>query len=119
MSPERRASPMADGRRTHVIAVSLPKELFRDLEALRLRRFQKRSEIIKEAIRDYIEAMGAGRAGLREAPTRYEDDDALSAADRAAIARAKAEIRRGEYVTLDENNQTLKNVARRRTKKRR
>jgi predicted transcriptional regulator len=112
---------MADGKRTHVIAVSLPKELFRDLEALRLRRFQKRSEIIKEAIRDYIEAMSAGnrRAGLHEAPARYEDDDTLTAADRAAIARAKAEIRRGEYVTLDAVNRKFKNVARRRTKKRR
>ena len=112
---------MADGKRTHVIAVSLPKELFRDLEALRHRRFQKRSEIVKEAIRDYIEIMAAGGrgSGLREVPARYADKDRLTAADRAAIARAKAEIRRGEYVTLDAQSRKLGNVARRRSKKRR
>jgi metal-responsive CopG/Arc/MetJ family transcriptional regulator len=112
---------MASGKRTHVIAVSLPKELYRELEALRLRRFQKRSEIIKEAIRDYIEMMEGTRSanGLREAPARYEDEDTLTAADRAAIARAKAEIRRGEYVTLDVHNRKLRDVARRRSKKRR
>ena len=112
---------MASGKRTHVIAVSLPKELYRELEVLRHRRFQKRSEIIKEAIRDYIEMMGGARGtnGLREAPARYEDEETLTPADRAALARAKAEIRRGEYVTLDARNTKLGDVARRRSQKRR
>ncbi len=113
---------MANGKQTHVVAVSLPKDLFRDLEKLRIRRFQKRSEIVKEAVRQYLErSRGATDDtywAAREAAVPY-DDEPYTAADRAAVARAKAEIRRGEYVTLDELNRKLRDVARRRSKKRR
>ncbi len=90
------------GKQTHVVAVSLPKELFRDLEALRLQRFQKRSEIVKEAIREYIDLYRARAAGgVREAPAPYEDEP-LTEQERAAFARGEAEYRRGEYLTLEE-----------------
>jgi len=109
------------GKQTHVVAVSLPKELFRELEAMRLKRFQKRSEIVKEALREYIElhlrsARGAVLA-VREAPARY-DDAAMTAVERAAFERGEAEYRRGEYLTLEELRARLRkrkkrNVARR------
>lgn len=112
---------MASGKQTHVVAVSLPKELFRDLEALRLRRFQKRSEIVKEAIREYIDIFrttGSGASGVREAPTPYEAET-LTERETAAFARGEAEYRRGEYMTLEELRAHLRkrrkrNVARRR-----
>src|SRR5688572_28651068 len=100
---------MASGKQTHVVAVSLPKELFRELEALRLRRFQKRSEIVKEAIREYIDlyrAGGSGAPGVREAPTPYEDEP-LTEHEKAAFARGEAEYRRGEYLTLEELREHL------------
>lgn len=115
---------MADGKQTHVVAVSLPKELFRDLERLRQRLFRKRSEVVKEAVRQYIErhrdvsARDDAYWAVREAAVPY-DDEPYTAAERAAVARAKAEIRRGEYVTLEELNRRLKDVANRRAKKRR
>jgi metal-responsive CopG/Arc/MetJ family transcriptional regulator len=107
------------GKQTHVVAVSLPKELFRDLEALRLRRFQKRSEIVKEAIREYIDLYRTrDHGGVREAPTPYEDEP-LTEREKAAFARGEAEYRRGEYLTLEELRAHLRkrrkrNVARRR-----
>lgn len=113
---------MANGKQTHVVAVSLPKELFRDLEKLRARLFRKRSEIVKEAVRQYVERHRGQRDdaywAAREAAVPY-DDEPVTAADRAAIRRAKAEIRRGEYVTLDQLNEKYRYVAPRRTKKRR
>jgi len=112
---------MANGKQTHVVAVSLPKELFRDLEALRARLFRKRSEMVKEAVREYVErfrrAEHATYAAVREAAIPY-DDEPLTARDRRAIRRAKAEIRRGDYITLDELNRRYGYVAPRRSKKR-
>ena len=115
---------MANGKQTHVVAVSLPKQLFRDLEKLRARLFRKRSEIVKEAVRQYVERhRGASPDddrywAAREAAVPY-DDEPVTAADRAAIRRAKGEIRRGEYVTLEQLNERYRYVAPRRTKKRR
>jgi predicted transcriptional regulator len=112
---------MASGKQTHVVAVSLPKELFRELEAMRLRRFQKRSEIVKEALREYIAlhlASARGAAwGLREEPTPY-DDGAMSEDEKAAFKRGEAEYRRGEYLALEElrariRKRRKRNVARR------
>lgn len=112
---------MANGRQTHVVAVSLPKELFRDLEKLRARQFRKRSEVVKEAVRQYVEryrdAEGDAYWAAREAAVPY-DDEPYTAADRAAVRRARAEYRRGEYATLDEFKRKPGNVARRRSAKR-
>jgi metal-responsive CopG/Arc/MetJ family transcriptional regulator len=112
---------MANGKQTHVVAVSLPKELFQDLEKLRARLFRKRSEIVKEAVRQYVEQYRHAESdaywAAREAAVPY-DDEPFTAADRAAIRRAQAEIRRGEFVTLDELRRKPRHVARRRTTKR-
>jgi metal-responsive CopG/Arc/MetJ family transcriptional regulator len=106
------------GRQTHVVAVSLPKELYRELETLRARLFRKRSEIVKEAVRQYValhraaDANRADRGALREETVPY-DDEPLTAADEAAIRRGEAEYRRGEYLTLEE----LRTVLRKRKKR--
>ncbi len=112
---------MATGKQTHVVAISLPKELFRDLEELRQRRFQKRSEIVKDAIREYIALYRSGRGatqGVHEAPAPYEQET-LTEREEAAFARGEAEYRSGEYLTLEELRARLRkrrkrNVARRR-----
>lgn len=112
---------MASGKRTHVVAVSLPKELFRDLEELRLRRFQKRSEIVKEAIRKYLamyRAADGAAAGVREAPAPYEDET-LTDREKAAFARGEAEYRRGEYLTLEELRAHLRKRRKRHVARRR
>ncbi|HEY7608558.1 MAG TPA: ribbon-helix-helix protein, CopG family [Alphaproteobacteria bacterium] len=112
---------MANGKQTHVVAVSLPKELFRDLEKLRARLFRKRSEVVKEAVRQYVEryrhAKDEAYWAAREAAVPY-DDEPYTAADRAAVRRAQAEYRRGEYLTLEELKRKLGHVARRRSAKR-
>jgi predicted transcriptional regulator len=113
---------MSGGKRTQVVTFSLPRDLFRALEELRHRRFQKRSEIVKEAIREYIDFHRAssrgGVTGVREAPAPYEDE-ALTEDEKAAFERGEAEYRRGEYLTLEELRAKLRtrrkrNVARRR-----
>ena len=112
---------MANGKQTHVVAVSLPKELFQDLEQLRARLFRKRSEIVKEAVRQYVEQYRHAESGAywaaREAAVPY-DDEPFTPADRAAVRRAREEYRRGEFLTLAQLRRKLKNVARRRTSKR-
>lgn len=108
------------GKQTHVVAVSLPKELFRELEELRARMFRKRSEIVKEAVRQYVERYrGAGHAyGVREAEVPY-DDEPYTEAQRAAFEAARRRYERGEYLTLEEFNRKVGYVARRRRPKRR
>jgi predicted transcriptional regulator len=113
---------MSGGKRAQVVTFSLPRDLFRELEDLRHRRFQKRSEIVKEAIREYIESFRTssrgGAGGMREAPAPYEDE-AITDDEKAAFKRGEAEYRRGEYLTLEELRAKLRarrkrNVARRR-----
>lgn len=112
---------MANGKQTHVVAVSLPKDLFRDLEKLRVRLFRKRSEIVKEAVREYLERHRGQQDdaywAAREAAIPY-DDEPYTARQKAAVRRARAEYRRGEYLTLEELNRKFGYVARRRPKKR-
>jgi predicted transcriptional regulator len=115
---------MPTGKQTHVVAVSLPKALFRELEQLRQRQFRKRSEVVKEAVRQYIErhrlaeeARNMGR-GLQETAAPY-DDETMTEAEDAAFRRGEEEYRRGEYLTLEELRAHLRkrpkrNVARRR-----
>jgi metal-responsive CopG/Arc/MetJ family transcriptional regulator len=111
---------MANGKQTRVVAVSLPKELFRDLERLRARLFRKRSEIVKEAVRQYVERHRGPRGdaywAAREAAVPY-DDEPYTARQRAAVAAARARYQRGDSLTLDEFNKKVGYVARRRRPK--
>lgn len=113
---------MANGKQTHVVAVSLPKELFRDLEQLRARLFRKRSEIVKEAVRQYVEQYRHAESdaywAAREAAVPY-DDEPYTAREKAAVAAARRRYQRGDYLTLEEFNRKVGYVARRRRSKRR
>lgn len=113
---------MATGKQTHVVAVSLPKDLFRDLEKLRTRLFRKRSEMVKEAVREYVEryrhAGSDSYWAVREAGIPY-DDEPYTARQRAAVAAARRRYERGDYLTLEEFNRKVDYVARRRRSKRR
>ena len=115
---------MANGKRTHVVAVSLPKELFRELEKLRGRFYRKRSEMVKDAIREYIQrhrATEAGRSaigGVEEERMPY-DAEKPTAAEQAAIIRGEAEYRRGEFLTLEEFRARLRRQAKRDVARRR
>lgn len=106
---------MANGKQTHVVAVSLPKELYRDLEKLRARLFRKRSEIVKEAVRQYVERYRHEEFesywAAREAAIPY-DDEPYTARQKAAVAAARRRYQRGEYLTLEEFNKKVGYVAR-------
>src|SRR5207237_277638 len=66
---------------------SLPPAMIEEVERVRKAEHRTRSELVREALRTYF---GAGRGYL---PTL---------AERRAIERGRAEIRRGEYLTLEE-----------------
>ncbi len=69
------------------MTVSLPPAMIEEVERVRKAEHRTRSELVREALRTYF---GAGRGYL---PTL---------AERRAIERGRAEIRRGEYLTLEE-----------------
>ena len=111
---------MANGKQTRVVAVSLPKKLFGDLERLRARLFRKRSEVVKEAVRQYVEryrhAEDDAYWAAREASIPH-DDEPYTAKQKAAVAAARRRIKRGDYMTLEEFNRKIGYVAPRRRSK--
>ena len=70
-----------------VISVSLPPDLVEKIERVRKAERRTRSDVVREALRSYF---AIGRS--------YEP----SRAERRAIERGRSEIRRGQYVTLEE-----------------
>ena len=76
---------MKKNRTTEVIAVSLPPDMVRDLEKAQQAERRTRSELIREAIRFYLLP--------RVQPTAREV---------RAMDKGRAEIRRGDFVTLDQ-----------------
>lgn len=69
------------------VAVTVPTDLFRELEGARRRRAQSRSAAVQEALRQWLKAQRTAtlareyEAGYRKKPeTRREIDDALTAA---------------------------------------
>jgi predicted transcriptional regulator len=69
--------------------ISLPLEMAREVAGAMKREHRTRSELVREALRVYF------------AMTTISEVTP-SAAERRAIARGRAELRRGEAVTLDE-----------------
>src|SRR5438309_298134 len=69
------------------ITVSPPPAMIEEVERVRKAEHRTRSELVREALRTYL---GAGRSYL---PT---------VAERRAIERGRTELRRGEYLTLEE-----------------
>src|SRR6266481_835467 len=76
---------MKKTRTTEIVAVSLPPAMVRHLEKAQKAENRTRSELVREALRFYL---------LRAV--------APSAQERRAIEKGRAEIRRGDFVTLDE-----------------
>ncbi len=75
-------------RTRQTMTVSLPPQMIEEVEKVRVAEHRTRSELVREALRVYfVQRLPAAEATL---------------AERAAIARGRAEFKRGEFVTLDE-----------------
>ena len=74
------------------MSISLPSAMVREVDQARKREHRTRSELVREALRTYFVV---GRALPTYTPTQRE---------LRAIEKGRDEIRRGEYVTLDELN---------------
>jgi predicted transcriptional regulator len=92
----------AAARTSKVLSVSLPPEMLEELDRVRKAEHRTRSELVREAFRLYF----VRRYGEVK-PTRRE---------LRALERGRAEIARGEYVTLDQLHRAL--AAPRRTTRR-
>src|SRR5271165_829074 len=73
-------------RTTHTMTISIPPGMLEEFEQVRRAENRTRSELVREALRAYFER----RVPVVE-PTR---------AELAAIRRGRAEIKRGDYVSL-------------------
>ena len=91
-------------RARQTMTISLPQEMIDQVEKVRKAEHRTRSELVREALRTYFSA----RFG--EAP--------VTAAELRAIRRGRVQIRRGEYVSLDELFNDLESKNRRASKKR-
>jgi len=80
-------------RTTNTMTISLPPAMARQMEAVQKQENRTRSELLREAWRQYFE-----RRYTVYAPTR---------AEAAAIGKGRAEIARGEFVTLDQLHDEL------------
>jgi metal-responsive CopG/Arc/MetJ family transcriptional regulator len=87
-------------RSRQVIAVSLPREMMEQVEAIRKAEHRTRSELVREALRTYFALA-----------RRFPEDDATPAEIRA-LERAKREFQRGEYVTLGQLQHELESSRR-------
>ena len=95
--------------RTHqTMTVSLPPAMIREVERVRKSEHRTRSELVREALRMYFNPQLAARIARLPVYTP-------TAAERRAIENGRAEIARGEYVTIDD---LFKGLDRRRGKAR-
>ncbi|MBI4611376.1 MAG: ribbon-helix-helix protein, CopG family [Candidatus Rokubacteria bacterium] len=85
------------------MTISLPPEMIREVERVRKSEHRTRSELIREALRVYFNRV---RALPVYTPTRRELRE---------IAKGRAEMASGEYLTLDE---LFRDLGRRRSKAR-
>jgi predicted transcriptional regulator len=93
--------------RTHqTMTISLPPDLVKKVDQVRKAQYRGRSELVREALRLYFDPELAAR--LARLPVYTP-----TAAERRAIAKGRAEIARGEYVTIDE---LFRSLDRRRSK---
>ena len=91
-------------RTTDTFTISLPPAMLKQLEKVRHEENRTRSELMREALRQYIE----GRYPVYT-PTK---------AAAAAIRRGRAEFKRGEYVTLKQVHDELAAARHEKRKKR-
>lgn len=82
-------------RTTQTMTVSLPPAMIKEFERVRKAESRTRSELVREALRYYFSMV-----------LRFPAVEATKA-ELAAIRRGREEIRRGNYVTLDELKRDL------------
>ena len=82
------------------MTVSLPPEMMRDVERVRKTERRTRSELVREALRLYFNPELAARIARLSVYTP-------TAAERRAIEKGRAEMRKGNYYTLDEFREWL------------
>jgi len=75
-------------RNTDIMTISVPVAMAREMEVLQKKEHRTRSELLREAWRMYFESRFPVYM-----PTK---------AERAAINKGRAELKRGQYVTLSE-----------------
>ena len=86
-------------RTTATLTISLPPAMLRELERVRKQEHRTRSELMREALRSYFSNR------IRE--------DAPTTAELRAIREGRAEIARGDFVTLGELRDDLGTAPRR------
>ena len=91
-------------RTTNTVTISLPPGMAKQMEQVQKEEHRTRSELLREAWRHYFES-------------RYTAYTATKA-ELASIRRGRAEIKRGEFVTLDQLLDELDNHPRKASKKR-
>ena len=77
------------------MTISLPPEMMKQVERVRKTEHRSRSEVMREALRLYFNPELAARIARLPVYTP-------TAAERRAIEKGRAEIARGEYLTIDE-----------------
>ena len=75
--------------RDNTMTVSLPRKMLEEVDTVRKKEHRTRSELVREALRVYM--------GARTFPVYTPTPREL-----AAIRKGREEIRRGEYVTIDQ-----------------
>lgn len=80
-------------RTSKTLSISLPPPMVEDLDRVRQREHRTRSELMREALRQYV----ATSDRMRRIPVVEPEPDELEATQRGREA-----IARGEYVTLDD-----------------
>lgn len=79
---------------TRRIAISVPDELFRQMERVRRQRRVPRSRVVQDAVGEYVQRRSDGRPS-----TAGGDDPAFVAIERAAIEDLKRALRRARHTT--------------------
>ncbi len=87
-------------RTREAMTISLPPEMLKEVERVRKLEHRTRSELMREALRTYFDRKLADRIARLPVYTP-------TAAERRAIEKGRAEIARGEHVTIDELFRTL------------
>lgn len=91
-------------RTTQTMTISLPPGMVKEFEKVRRAENRTRSELVREALRHYIEQ----RFPLVE-PTKFE---------LAAVRRGRAAFRRGDYISLEQLLHDLESTSHRARTKR-
>ena len=90
-------------RTRETMTISLPTEMIDQIERLRKAEHRSRSDLVREALRNYF--------------SKRFSEATVSATELRAIRRGRSEIKRGEYITLDELLHNLESKNRQTSKK--